>query len=175
MADVKTKYPATNADTAALTITLASLANDTTQLVGQESDAVSNLVNLDLDHLLSGVIRLGGATPTVNKRIEVWVYAPIKVVSGVPTYPDTLDGGNSAETLTSAFVKASMLRLAWSTDTDAAIGRDYFIPPTSIAQLFGGVMPTHWGVWVTHNTGVALDSTPANHYLHYQRVQNTVA
>lgn len=170
MATFKTLYPASNADTTALAITLASLASDTNLLAGAESDAVVNTTNLDLDHLLSGVIR-AGTSPTVSKTIEVWVYAPIKVASGVPTYPDVFDGTASAETVTSANVKYSALRLAAAITVDATSDRDYPIPPTSIASLFGGQLPTHWGVFVTHDTGVALNSTAGNHFLHYQRVQ----
>jgi hypothetical protein len=172
MATVQTNYP--SADTVALTISLNSLASSTTLVAGRESTAVDNTTNLDLDHLLSGVIRLGGATPTVNKTVEVWAYAPIKIVSGTPTYPDVLDGTDSAETITSASVKYSAMRLVHSMNTDATIGLDLFIPPTSIASLFGE-LPPYWGIFVTHDSGVALDSTAGNHYLHYMRVRRTVA
>lgn len=170
MTDIKTKYPASSADTTALTITLASLATSSTLLGGRESTAIVNTTNLDLDHLLSGKIRTG-TSPTVSKTIEVWVYAPIKVASGTPTYPDVLDGTDSDETLTSANVKNSAMRLAHSISVDATSDRDYFIPPTSIAALFGGSLPTHWGVFVTHDTAVNLNATGGNHELHYQRIQ----
>lgn len=170
MTDIKSKYPSSNADTVALTITLASLATSSTLLGGRESTAVDNRTNLDLDHLLSGKIRTG-TTPTVSKTIEVWVYGPIQVASGTPTYPDVLDGTDSDETLTSANVKYSALRLAHSITVDATSDRDYFIPPTSVAALFGGSLPPFYGVFVTHDTAVNLNSTGGNHYLHYQRVQ----
>jgi hypothetical protein len=33
--------------------------------------------------------------------------------------------------------------------------------PFSVAQVYGGLMPTRWGIFVTHNTGVstALSNT----------------
>ena len=163
------KYPAAN--TTALTITLASLAA-TAQgvlLAGRNSTVVDNQTTLDLDHLLSGKIR-AGTSPTASRVIEVWVYAPIQIVSGTPTYPDVLTATDAAATITSANVKASALRLAWSTLVDATSDRDYFIPPTSIAGLFGD-MPPLWGVFVTHDTGAALNATGGNHFLHYQRMQ----
>jgi hypothetical protein len=40
---------------------------------------------------------------------------------------------------------------------------DYFISPFSVAQLFGGVMPKYWGLYVSHNTGVALNATAGKH------------
>ena len=169
MADIKTKYPASSANSVALTVSLASLASSTARTGGRESAAVDNTSNLDLDHLLSGKIRVG-TSPTASKLIEVWAYAPIKIASGTPTYPDVLDGTDSDETLTSENVKNSALRLVWSTLTDATSDRDYFIPPTSIAALFGD-LPPYWGVFVTHDTGVNLNSTGGNHELHYHRIQ----
>lgn len=168
MVDIRTKYPATS--TVALTISLASLANDSTNfLAGRESSAVDNTANADLDHLLSGVIRAGATAPTSGNRIEVWVYAPISVASGTPTYPDVFDGTDSAETATSRNVLFSALRLAHTIIVDAVADRNYFIPPTSIAALFGGQLPTHWGVFVINASGQALNAS--GHELSYLRVQ----
>lgn len=167
MADIKSKYPSSS--TTALTITLASLATSSTLLVGRESNAVDNTSNLDLDHLLSGKITTG-TSPTVNTRIEVWVYAPISISSGTPIYPDVFDGTDSAETVTSDNVKSSLLKLAWSTLVDNTSDRTYYMPPTSIASLFGA-MPAFWGVFVTHSTAVNLNSTAGNHDLSYYRIQ----
>lgn len=169
MADIKTKYPSSS--TTALTISLASLAHSSTLLAGRESDAVDNTTNLDLDHLVSGKIRSGSSAPTAGNRIEVWAYAPISVSSGTPTYPDVFDGTDSDETVTSDNVKFAALRLVASITVDATTGRDYFFPPTSVANLFGGQMPTHWGLWVSNGSGTALDSTAGNHAFHYLRVQ----
>lgn len=170
MADIKTRYPSNS--TTALTISLASLATNaaSTFTSGQESTAVDNTTNQDLDHLLSGKLRTG-TTPTAGRSINVYVYAPISLSSGTPTYPDVLDGTDSAETITSANVLNGVVRLAWAIVVDATSDRDYFIPPVSIASLFGGVLPTHWGVYVAHDTGVALNATGGNHVLSYLRVQ----
>lgn len=170
MADIKTKYPAT--DTVALVITLASLANDSTnKLAGQQSDIVDNTTNVDLDHLLTGNIRMG-TSPTSGNVIEVWAFAATKVVSGTSTYPDTLTGaGTAAKTLTSANVKNAALRPVAAFTVDATTGRDFPIAPVSIAQLFGGSLPSKWGVFVINASGVALDSTSGNHWLHYHRIQ----
>jgi len=167
VATIKTSYPSTS--TTSLTITLASLATSSSLLAGSESTHVDNTTNLDLDHLLSGKITCG-TSPTVSTRIELWIYAPISMSSGTPTYPDVFDGTSSAETVTSDNVKFSMLKLAWSATVDATSDRTYYIPPTSIAQLFGE-MPMFWGAWVTHSTAVNLNSTGSNHDLSYLRIQ----
>jgi hypothetical protein len=102
MADVKIKYPSTSS--VDLTISLASLATGSSGVftAGQESTAVDNTSNLDLDHLLSGKITTG-TSPTVSRSINVYAYANTSSASGTPTYPDVLDGSDSAETFIIAF------------------------------------------------------------------------
>ena len=170
MSDIKLKYPASNADTTSLTITLASLATSSTLLAGRESTAVDNRTNLDLDHLLSGKITTG-TSPTVGTQIEVWVYAPISISGGTPVYPDVMDGTDSAETVTSDNVKNFSMRRAWYTLVDNTSDRTYCMPPTSIASLFGA-MPPLWGIFVTHSTAVNLNSTSSNHDFSYTRIQS---
>lgn len=170
MADFKLKYP--SADTTPLTISLGGLGTNSAGafVVGRESTAVDNRTNLDLDHLLSGRIR-AGTTPTASRTIAVYVYTPTTIASGTPTYPDVITGTDGARTITSANVLGSGLRLAWATLVDATSDRDYFLPQISIASLFNGIMPPLWGVFVAHDTAVALNATGGNHFLHYHRVQ----
>jgi hypothetical protein len=169
-ADFKLKYPSTS--TVDVTISLASLATNAQNVftAGQESTAVDNTTNLDLDHLLSGRIRTG-TTPTAGRTIAVYVFAPVSIASGTPTWPDVLDGTNSAETFTSANVMNGIVRLAWSATVDATSDRDYSFAGVSVASLFGGVLPPFWGVYVAHDTAVALNSTAGNHAISYFRVQ----
>lgn len=167
MADIKTKYPATSS--VAITCTTASLASDTTLLAGRASTAVDNTANLDLDHRISGVLRVSGTAPTASTTIELWAYAPIIIASGTPTYPDSITGTDAAKTMTSAYVKFSALRLIATIYVDAAASRDYYVAPTSIANLFGGALPQFWGVFVVQGTGQALNATQVS--LQYDRVQ----
>ena len=169
MASIKQSYPASNADTTDLTITLASMATDSTLLTGRASTAVDNRTNLDLDHLLSGKITTG-TTPTAATYIEVYVYAPISIASGTPTYPDSITGTDAAKTMTSANVKLYALRLAWAAQVDSTSNRTYFMPPVSVASLFGE-LPPFWGAFVTHSTVAALNSTAGNQALSYHRIQ----
>lgn len=155
MADFKTKY----ATEATITISLASLASSTTRVAGQESTVVDNSTLLYVDALVSGKVRTG-TTPTVNKQIDVWVYAQM---NDTPTYPDVFDGTDSAETVTSENVRNAALRLAASIRVDATSDRDYAVAPFSVAALYGGVMPKRWGLFVTHDTVAALNATGGNH------------
>jgi hypothetical protein len=170
MADILVKYPSTSS--VALTIDLASLASGSSGVftAGRESTAVDNRTNTDLDHLLSGKIKTG-TSPTVSRSINVYVYANISSSGGTPTYPDVLDGTDSAETFTSANVMNSAVKFCASITVDNTSDRDYFFGPVSIASLFGGVLPKWWGVYVAHDTAVALNSTGGNHVLTYERVQ----
>ena len=170
MSDIKIKYPSTSSVT--LTIDLASLASGSAGVftAGREGNAVDNTSNLDVDHLLSGVIR-AGTSPTASRYINVYVYANISSASGTPTYPDVLDGTDSAETFTSANVMNGIVKLAASMISDSTSNRDYFFGPVSVAQLFGGSLPKFWGVFVAHDTAVALNATGGQHVLTYERIQ----
>ena len=168
MATLKVLYPQASADSVAMTITLASLASSTTW-AGRASTAVNNTSNLDLDHLVSGKIKLG-TSPTVSKTVQVYAYAAQSLASGTPTYPDGITGTDAAKTMTSANVAYACLRFLWAGTTDATTGLVLEMPPTSIAQVFGSV-PPYWGLFVVHDSGVNLDSTGSNHSMQYQRVQ----
>lgn len=154
-------YPAWTA----LTITLASLNTDSTLLFGRASTAVSNTTDKFLDVSVAGKIR-AGTSPT-GGVIEVWAYANF---DGTPTYPDSITGTDADKTMTSANVKSSALQFLWATSVDASSNRDYFMPPTSLAQAFGQ-MPSNWGLFVTHSTAVALNATGGNHVLSYRGVK----
>jgi len=168
MATLKTLYPQSNADSVAITITLASLASSTAW-AGRASTAINNTSNLDLDHLVSGKIKLG-TSPTASKTVQVYVYAAQSIASGTPTYPDGITGSDAAKTMTSANVAYACLRFLWAGTTDATTGLVLEMPPTSIAQVFGSV-PPYWGLFVVHDSGVNLDSTGGNHSMQYQRIQ----
>lgn len=171
MSDLKIKYPSTSSTD--LTISLASLASGSSGVftAGQESTAVDNTSNVDLDHLLSGIITTG-TSPTASRSINIYVYANISSASGTPTYPDVLDGTDSAETFTSANVMNAAVKFAAGIIVDNNSNRSYYFGPVSVASLFGGVLPKFWGVYIAHDTAVALNSTAGNHKISYERIQN---
>lgn len=164
---IKTLYPSTSS--VGLTITLASLASDTNLLAGREATFVDNTTNLDLDHLVSGKIKLG-TSPTVSKSVEVWAFGSMKSASGTPTWPDVMAGADANKTITSANVKYGFVRQIATLTTDATTGLVLSFGPVSIASLFGA-MPKAWGLFVVQNSGVALDSTGGNHFIEYERIQ----
>ena len=168
MATVTANYAAD----AQLTISLASLGSSSTFVAGQESTVVDNSTNKYVDALLSGKVTVG-TSPTASTQILVYVFSPI---NDTPTYPDVMDGSDSAETLTSAGVGRGFLKLAAVLDVDSTTSdRTYAFGQVSVAQLFGGVLPQRWSVFVTHNTGVNLNATSGNHEISYQGVKYDVA
>jgi hypothetical protein len=154
----------------ALTITLASLATSASRVAGQESTAVAT-AEPAVDYLVAGKITTG-TSPTVSKQIDVWIYASLE---DDPIYPDVFDGTDSAETVTSENVRNAALRLLATILVDSTSDRTYPFGPCSVAALFGGVLPTHWGVFVTHDTAVNLNSTGSNHAIYVTPVYANVA
>lgn len=165
---VKISYPVASANTVAITCSVASLASSTSW-AGQASTAVDNTTNNDLDHLVSGSIKLG--TSPTGGQVSVYAYAPTKIASGTPTYPDSITGTDAAKTMTSANVANASLAWLWTGNVDAVTGRVLDMPPRSVAQAFGGTLPPFWGLFVTQSSGAALDSTAGNHFFHYARIQ----
>ena len=165
MADLKLSYPAASD----LTITLASLASDTNLLTGRESATIDNSTNLYLDILISGKIT-AGTSPTASRSIEVWAVGSWDGTN----WPDVFDGTESAETITSADIKASVCRFVAAMATANTSDRAYHFGPVSLASAFGGTLPPKVVLFVTHSTGVALNSTAGNHQIRLQPVFQTI-
>lgn len=148
---IKTSYPSSSS--VALTLTLASLATDSSLLAGRASTAVDNTTNVDLDHSVSGIITVG-TTPTASTYIEVWAYASYQTASGTPTYPDSITGTDANKTMTSLGIKYSAMRPIASMLVDSTTSnRAYPFAPVSIANTFGA-MPKFWGIFVDRKSVV---------------------
>ncbi len=158
----------------ALTISLASLADDNTnQLAGRESNEVDNTTNKYVDALVQGVIMVG-TTPTATRQI--WVYVWGSDTSAATGALDVIDGVDSAETITNSGVRNSLFKLGAVIDVSATTSNvGYYFGPFSVAQLFGGVLPKFWGLFVVNGSGVALNSTGGNHVITYTGVKYDVA
>ncbi len=167
MASIKIAYAAS----ATITITLASIATSATFVAGAESTIVDNTTSLYTDALVGGKVTVG-TTPTINTQIQISVFTPI---DSTPTYPDVMDGTDSVETLTSVGVGQGFLKLAAVLNCDSTTSDRAYPFSFSVAQLFGGVMPSRWGLYVAHNTGVNLNATGGNHVIKFEGVNYTVA
>lgn len=139
---------------AALTITLNSLASDTNLLAGRSSVVVDNTSNPNVDELITGIIKTG-TSPTVGTTVLIYAWS---ILDDTPTYPDTIAGTDANKTLTSANVQnAGAFKLAQLITVDATSNQTYPFA-FSLASLFGGNMPKKWGLFVVQNTGAALNA-----------------
>lgn len=134
---------------------LDSLASSTTWVAGWESAVIDNTTNLYVDALLAGRFKANNTAPTAG-QIQVFVGA---ILEDTPTYPDVFDGTGSAETITSADIRNSILRPAAAIITDTTSNRIYEFAPVSVASLFGGIMPPKWWVFVAHSMVQTLNVT----------------
>jgi hypothetical protein len=162
--DLLTAY----ASSAAYTITLASLGSDTNLLAGRESTAVSNTSARYLEYLVGGKVTTG-TSPTATRLIWIFAYGSI---DDTPTYPDVMDGTDSAETVTSADIR-NALPMLQQLGTDNTSDRTYWMPPKALSLAFGGAIPKNHGLFLTHNTGVALNATGSNHALSHTGIYMT--
>lgn len=170
MADFKVKYRAD----AALTVTnLQSLASSSTRVAGWTSDGIVNTTNLDLDYLVGGEFKVNGSVaPTDGKSIEVYAYACYRDNGGSPVWPDIFSSGTEgtegAATVHDEEQRDCGLVRLWSCRVDTGTGEVYSMPPRSIRQAFG-VVPQRFALFVTHDTGQALNSS--GNALYYVEVQ----
>lgn len=139
----------------ALTITLASLANDNNLVAGRASTAVDQKDTDDAIDVLVGGKVTTGTSPTASKQIEVWAYG---------SYDDAeFSGGASGSDAALTPDAKSLLKLLTIIPTVNTSNKTYHWGPYSVAQAFGGLVPVQWGIYIVHNTGVVLNATGSNH------------
>ncbi len=146
------------------TLTAASLASDTNLVAGREMTAFDNTSSLFLDVQLFGKFTTG-TTPTVDKRIELWLIA--KRMSATPAWDGGFTGSDANLTVTrQALLAASPggVPIWWATVT-ATSNVAYPFAALSVAKYFGGTMPSNWTAFLVHNTAVNLNSTGGNHII----------
>lgn len=142
----------------ALTWTLTAPASDINGLIGRQSSVVTNTVVLAIDYMVGGSFTLSATTPTAG-AIEVWV-------SGSYDNGTTFPGGMAAAgdaAVTTTSPKKSQLRMLTVIPTAATISEVLAWGPCSIAEAFGGVVPTHWTLWMTQRTGQLLAAGSASY------------
>jgi hypothetical protein len=136
-----------NGSVTAHTITLNSLASDTNLVAGREGTAIDNGTEDAIDSVVGGKV-VSGTSPTASRQIEVWAYG---------SHDGTLFSGGATGSDANLTPQAKgLLRLLCVIPTDSTSSKSYNWGPFSIAAAFGGTMPRKWGVFVVHNTGVAL-------------------
>ena len=145
--DIKTQYVAS----VAMTVTnLHSLASSQDLSAGWSSASVANTTNKYLDYMVSGTF----TTHASNRQAGVINVYIIAALNDTPTWTATASGTIGTEgalSFTDVEERDSLCRLLTSITVDNTASAIYAFPPTAIAPLFGGVVPTHWAVYVAQN------------------------
>ena len=158
--DILLKY----ASSTTLTAALASLGSDTNLLQGLETSVIDNRTLGYDDYLISGKFTTG-TSPTAARQNEVWAIA-----WDGNAWPDVFDGTSSAETITSSDIKSAICKAVAIMPTNNTSDRTYHFTGVSLKEVFRGTLPSQCVLFVTHNTGVALNATAGNHELRIQGV-----
>ncbi len=146
-----------------------SLASSSNWTAGYEWFVIDNTTEKAIDYFVDLVVRVG-TTPTANTEIRIYTLASYDG----STYPDVFDGTPSAETVTSAGVRDSFMKLAGVGVVDATTSdRDYPVQ-FNLSSVYP-TMPKKVLIFATHNTGVNLNSTSTNQKYAYAPYKEDVA
>ena len=158
-----TKYAAS----ASYGMTIASLASDTNLLVGREGPLIDNSVLGYADYHVGGFFQLAASgTLTANRSIELWAVAPISD----SLWPSPFAGSDGGRTISLQANKNTICRFVYSTFTTSTNGSIYRFSGASVASAFGGFLPEKFTLFLTQNTGQALDSNASLHAIHIKGV-----
>ena len=158
----------------AITFDISSLAGSATFVAGRECTEVDNSTNNYMDCLVNidGITGHASTAPTVGQSIQVYVWGSDTSLG--TTAIDVLDGTDSAETLGHVSVLNSLKYAGSASVTVATAGLVYYIQPFTVAQLFGGVMPDFWGLYLSHDHTGALAASQTGLFS-YQGITYTSA
>jgi len=152
--DIKLQY----ASSVALTVTnLHSLASSSDWTSGWTSASVDNTSNEYLDYLYSGTFTTHASTRQAG-AINIYVIAAL---NDTPLWPATASGTIGAEgalSFTDVEERDALCRLLGSILVDNTASAIYTFPPTGIAQLFGGIVPTHHAIFIGQNCASATNA-----------------
>lgn len=169
MSTINTAYSVNNA----ITMDLSALGASASFVAGRESSEIDNTATKYLDALVQGRF-LVGTTPTLPGQLIVYVWGADASLGATPM--DVLDGTDSAETLTNTTVLGCLRVGAAIQILVNTSDKTYYVLPFSVAQLFGGILPKFWGLYVAHNMTAALKTDAGNtNSFSYSGITNTVA
>ena len=140
----------------AITFDISSLGSSSTFVAGRESTEIDNTSNNYIDAIVNveGINGHASTAPTIGQQIKLFLWGADTSLATVAI--DTLDGVDSAETLSHVSVLNSLRLVEAPMVTVATANLKYYIMPFSVAQFFGGVMPKFWGLFLSHNQTGAL-------------------
>lgn len=146
--DLKVKY--STPSTAPTVTNLHSLASDQSLISGWTSLSVNNTSTCYEDFLYGFTF----TTHASNRQAGVINIFVIGSINDTPLWPATASGTIGTEGLM-AFVdteeRDTLCKAITSIVVDNTASAIYTFPQTGIAALFGGFIPTHHAIFITHN------------------------
>jgi len=154
---IKPDYVASSA----VTVTaLHSLAASSSFIAGWNGNSVTNTSNEYDDYLLGGTF----TTHASNRQAGTIIVGVIGALSdggGTPVWPTVASGTVGTEgalAFTAVEQMNAAVRVLYRIPCTNTASQVYAFPMTSIAQLFGGKMPTHWAPFVTGNVATSTNA-----------------
>lgn len=138
---------------------LSNLAPSTSGLGGRETTQQDNTTTKYSGALVNvkGIQGHASTAPVVGQKISIYVWGADTSLATIGI--DTLDGTDSAETLTHAAILNALRWVATSEVTAATAGLTYYFQPFDVAAKFDGILPNFWGLYLTHNHAGALGAS----------------
>ena len=119
-------------------------------------------------------MRSVGTSPTAG-TLALYAFSLVKRASSVNTYPiagaTVLGASDAAATFDAEQLQT--IPLIWGASNNVTSNRAYPILVRSLASYFGGTLPMFMGLFFVHSSGVNLNSTAGNHWLHWQGIKFT--
>ena len=140
-----------------LTVTnLNSIATSSTWSAGWTSGTIDNTSNLYLDYLITVKITLG--TTLTAGEVRVYVYAMLDDSNWNDIFSAGTEGTEGTATVhdTELLDGNAALKLLGVMPTDTTNSQVYSLDPRSVAQLYGGICPAKFAIFIAHNTGANL-------------------
>ena len=148
--NIKLNYAA--ATTTMTTTNLQSLASSQTWIGGWGSANVVNTTNVYLDYIISGTFKTSSASRQATGYVNVYVIGTLNDTPTFGTVATGTAGTEGAITFTDTFRRDAQCRLLQSLFVgESGSATIYDIPQTGISQLFGGVCPNSWYLYIAQN------------------------
>lgn len=161
--------PASYSAIQTLSILSDARASSSTFVAGWESAEVNNTSDLYDDVHIEGFVTVG-TTPTANTEIRIYVWGSNQSIATLTK--DALDGTGSSETFGTVGIRDGIVSLIATMYVDAATSNQrYYFGAVGLAQFFGGIMPSYWGIYGSHNTGVNTNTTVGNHSMVWKGIK----
>lgn len=146
-----------------ITITLANLTDGS----WRQSAVYDNTTNKFVDALIGGSVQTG-TSPTAGGTIDIYAYASYDGTN----YTAGASGSDAAYT---ADGEETLLKVVEIIVVDATSDQDYVWGPVSLAAVFGGVLPSKFGLVVENNTVATLNATGTNNEVQFLGIKYDVA